>query len=167
MSAFVFSSLGASSVRLISWSHLHLSGRFLNFFLLKRWVNGQMYSGKSSGFVLSGFFPILPLSCSCLSSVSMSLVCLELNHISLCVIVQFPEHLINLMVPFFQLTSRLCLTNQSCPKNISVPSRSIMAASRDSLCPLITTSRSAILVTSQFFVPSALITLKEKSIFFV
>ena len=97
----------------------------------------------------------------------MSLVCLELNRIFLCIIVQFSGHLVNLMVPFFQLTSRLCLTSQSCPKNISVPSKSITTASNVSLCPLILTSRGATLVTSPFFIPSALNTLKEKLIFLV
>jgi len=137
-----FSSLGASSVRLILWSHSHLSGSFSNFFLLKRWVNGQIYSGRSSGFVLSGSLLILPLSCSILS-VTVSLVRLELNHISLCVIVQLPRHLVNLMVPFLQLTSGLCLTSQSCPKNISIPFKSITATSRVSLCLLISNSRGA------------------------
>ena len=126
-----------------------------------------MYSGRSSGFVLSGSFPISPLSCSWLSFVSISLVCLELNRISLYVTVQFSGHLINWMVLFLQLTSRLCLTNQSCPKNISVPSKSVTAASKVSLCPLISISRGTTLVTSPFFVPSVLNTSKEKSIAFV
>ena len=125
-----------------------------------------MYSGKSSGFAGSGSLPISPLSCSVLS-VAVSFVHLELNRISLCVIVQLPGHLMNLMVPFFQLTSGLCLTNQSCPKNMSIPSKSITATSRVSLWPLISTSRGATLVTSPFFVPSALNTSKEKLIFFV
>ena len=130
-------------------------------------MNDQMYSGKSSRFVLSGSFPISLLSCSWLSFVSVSLVRLELNCISLCIIMQFPGHLVNLMVPFLQLTSGLCLTSQSCPKNISIPSKSITATSKVSLCLLISISRGATLVTSPFFVPSVLNTLKEKSIDFV
>ena len=118
-----------------------------------------MYSGRSSGFILSGSFPISPLS--------YSLVLLVSNCISLCFIVQFPGHLVNLIVPFFQLTSRLCLTSQSCSKNRSVPSKSITAASYISLCQLISISRGTILVTSLFFVPSALNTSKEKFISFV
>ena len=129
-------------------------------------MKGRMYSGKSSGFVLSGFLPISPLFYSVLS-VAISLVCLELNRMFLCIIVQLPEHLVNLMVPFFQLTSGLCLTSQSCPKNISVLSKSVTAASRVSLCLLISISRGATLVTSPFFVPSALNTSKEKSIDFI
>ena len=120
-----------------------------------------MYSGKSSGFVLSGPLPTLPLSCS------VSFVLLELNRISLCVIVQLPGHLVNLIVLFFQLTSGLCLTNQSCSKNMSVLSKSVTAASSFYLWLLILISRGAILVTSLFFVLSALNTSKEKSIDFV
>ena len=129
-------------------------------------MKGRMYLGRSSGFVGSGSLPISPLSCSVLS-VTISFVRLELNHISLCVIIQLPGHLVNLMVPVFQLTSGLCLTNQSCPKNMSVLSKSVTTASSVSLCPLISTSRGATLVTSPFFVPSVLNTSKEKSIFLV
>ena len=160
----MFNSFGASSVRFISWSHSHLSGNFSNFFLLNKCVKGQMYSGKSSGFVLSGSFLISPLSCSLLSVVSVALVLLDLNHMFLCFIVQFLRHLVNLIIPFFQLISRLCLTSQSCSRNMSVLPKSIIAASRVSLYLLILTSRGAILVISPFFVPLALNTSKEKFI---
>ena len=143
---------------------MNLTGSFSNFFLLNRCVNGQIYSSRSSGFVLSGSFPISPLSCVVVFFVSISFVLLVLNRMSSYFIVQFPGHLVNLMILFFQLTSRLCLTSQSCPKNISVPSRSVTAASRVSLCLLISISRGATLVTSLFFVLSALKTSKEKSI---
>ena len=73
----------------------------------------------------------------------------------------------NLMVLFFQLTSGLCLTSQSCSRNMSIPSKSITATSRVSLCLLILISRSATLVTSLFLVPLVLNTSKEKSIGFV
>ena len=126
-----------------------------------------MYSGKSSGFILFCFFPISPLSCFLLSVVSITLVLLDLNHMSLCFIVQFPRHLVNLMVLFFQLTSGLCLISQLCPKNMSIPSKSVTVASSFSLCLLISISRGAILVTSLFFVPLALNTSKEKFIGFV
>ena len=69
-----------------------------------------MYSGKSSGFVLSGFLPISLLSCSVISIVFVLLV---LNLMSSCFIVHCPGHLVNYIVPFFQLTSGLCLTSQS------------------------------------------------------
>ena len=117
-----------------------------------------MYSGKSSGFILS---------CSLLSVVSIALVLLDLNHMSSCFIVQFPGHLVNLIVPFFQLTSGLCLTSQSCPGNMFVLFKSVTATSNVSLYPLILTSRDATLVTSPFFVLSALNTSKEKFIGFV
>ena len=35
------------------------------------------------------------------------------------------------------ITSGLCLTSQLCPKNMSVPARSVTTASSFSLCPLI------------------------------
>ena len=170
------------------WSHLHLSSSFLNFFflfifflylylsfpdlslflhylfMLNRYVNSWIYSSKSSGSVLSGFFLISPLSCFLLSVVFVALVLLELNHMSLCFIVQFPGHLVNLIIPFFQLTSGLCLTNQLCPRNMSVPSRSVTPASKVSLCPLISIPRGATLVTSLFFVPLVLNTSNKKFI---
>ena len=57
------------------------------------------------------------------------------------------------MVLFFQLTSGLCLTSQLCPKKMSVPSKSVTAASNVSLYLLILIFRGATLVTSPFFVP--------------
>jgi len=124
-------------------------------------MKDQIYSGKSSGFVLSSFFPI-----SLLSYVIVSIACvfLVLNHTSWCFIVQLPGHLVNFIVPFFQLTSGLCLTSQSCTRNISVPFKSITATSSYSLYLFILTSRGATLVTSPFFVLSALNTSNEKFI---
>ena len=156
--------MGASSVKFISWSYFRFSGSFSNFFLLNKYINGQIYSSRSSGFVLSGSFPISPLSYIVVFFVFISFVLLVLNCMSSCFIVQFPGHLVNLMVPFFQLTSRLYLTSQSCPKNMLVPSRSITATSKISLCLLISISRSATLVTSPFFVLSVLKTSKAKFI---
>ena len=112
-----------------------------------------MYSGRSSVFVILGSLPILLLSCSLFSIVCILLV---LNLISLYFMVQLPGHLVNLIVPLFQLTSGLCLTSQSCPRNMSVSFRSITAASNHSLCLLTSISRDAILVTSLFLVPSVL-----------
>jgi len=48
-----FNSFGVSSSRLISWSYSLISSSFSNFFLLNKWVNGWMYSNKSSRFVRS------------------------------------------------------------------------------------------------------------------
>ena len=67
----------------------------------------------------------------------------------------------NFIVPLFQSTSGLCFTNQSYPKNMSIPFKSVTAASIHSLCPLISTSSSANCVTSLFFVLSALKTLNN------
>ena len=86
---------------------------------------------------------------------------------SLCFIIQLPGYLINLMVPFFQLISRLCLTSQSCLQNMFIPFKSVTAASNCSLWPLILIYRDATLVTSPFFVLSALKTLNEKLIGFI
>ena len=124
-------------------------------------MKGQIYSGKSFGFILSSFFPILSLSCAV---VSIAWVLLVLNLISWCFILQLPGHLINFIVPFFQLTSGLYLTNQLWPKNMSVLFKSVIVAFSYSLCPLISISRDATLVTSPFFVPSTLKTLNEKFI---
>ena len=127
-------------------------------------MKGQVYSGKSSGFVLSGSLPISLLSCSV---VSVAFVLLVLNYMSSCFIIHCSGHLVNHIVPFFQLTSRLCLTSQSWPKNISVPSNSVTTASNCSLWLLISISREATFVTSPFFIPSVLKTSNEKFIGFV
>ena len=124
-------------------------------------MKGQIYSSKSSRFVLSGSFPISPLS-----YVVISIICVlfVLNHTSWCFIIQLSRHLINFIVPFFQLTSGLCLTSQSYPRNIYVLFKSVTATSSYSLCLFILTSRGATLMISLFFVPSALNTLNEKFI---
>ena len=128
---------------------------------ITRWVKGQMQSRRSSGFVRSSFFPIF------CCSLSFSVVCVllfDINDMSWWFILQVLEHLVNFIVPLFQSTSGLCFTNQSYSKNMSMPFRSVTAASIRSLCPLIYTSSSTNLVTSLFFVPSALKTLKDLSI---
>ena len=99
--------------------------------------------------------------------VSIAYVLLVLNSMSWCFILQLSRHLINFMVLFFQLTSRLCLTSQSCPRNISMPFKSITIASSCSMCPLTSISRDITLVTSLFFVPSVLNTSNEKLIGFI
>ena len=124
-------------------------------------MKGWIYSGKSTGFVLSSSFPISPLSCVVISIVCVLLV---LNLMSWCFIVQLSRYLVNFIVPLFQLTSGLYLTSQLCLRNISVPFKSVTAASSCFLCPFISTSRGAILVTSLFFVPSVLNTSNEKFI---
>ena len=111
-----------------------------------------------------GSFPISPLSCFL---VSIACVLLVLNSMSWCFILQDSGHLIDYIVSFFQLTSGLCLTIQSCSKNISIPFRSVTAASSYSLCLLILISKSATLVTFPFFVLFALKTSNKKLISFV
>ena len=96
--------------------------------------------------------------------VSVACIILVLNLTSWYFIVQLHGHLVNFIVPFFQLTSRLCLTSKLCPRNISVLFKSITEASSCFLCLFILTSRDATLVISLFFVPSALNTSNEKFI---
>ena len=74
------------------------------------------------------------------------------------------EHLVNFIIPLSQSTSGLCFTNQSYFKNISMPFRSVTAASICSLCLLISTSNGVNLVTSPFFVLSTLKTSNDLSI---
>ena len=148
-------------MRFILWSYSLHSSSFSNFFLLNKCVNGQIYLGKSSGFVVLDSLPILLLSCSLLSVVCVLLV---LNSISWCFILQLPGHLTNFIVLFFQLTFGLCFINQSWFKNVSVPFKSVTAASNCSLCLLIVISRGTTLVTSPFFIPSVLKTSNEKFI---
>ena len=114
--------------------------------------------------MLSSFLPISPLSCSL---IFIAFVLLVLNLMSSCFIVQLSRHLVKLMVLFSQLTSGLCLTSQLYSKNMSVLFKSVIATSNCSLWLLISISRGATLVTSPFFVLSALKTSNEKLISFV
>ena len=123
-----------------------------------------MYSGKFSGFVVLDFFPILPLFCFLFS---MAYVLLVLNSMSWCFILHNPRHLVNHIVLFFQLTSGLYLASQSCPKNMSVLFKSVTAVSSCSLFLLISISKGTTLVTSLFFVLSALNILNKKLIGFI
>ena len=108
-----------------------------------------------------GFFSISPLSYSLLSVIYILLV---LNSMFWCFILHNSRHLVNCIILFFQLTSRLCLTSQLCFKNISVLFKSITAASSHSLYLLILISRGATLVTFLFFVLFTLKTLNKKLI---
>ena len=127
-------------------------------------VNGWMYLGKSFGFVISGSLPIFLLFYSLLS---VACVLLVLNLISWCFILQLSRHLVNCIIPFFQLTSGLCLTNQLYLRNMSILFKSITTASSCFLYLLISISRDAILVTSLFLVLFTLKTLNKKFIGFV
>ena len=77
---------------------------------------------------------------------------------------QLSRYLVNFIILFFQLTSRLCLTSQLWPKNIFTPFKSVTAASSCSLCLSISISRGTTLVTSLFFILSVLKTLNKKFI---
>ena len=70
----------------------------------------------------------------------------------------------NYIVSLLQSTSGLCFTNQSYPKNMSVPFGSMTAVLICSLCSLISTSSGTNHITSPFFIPSVLKTLNDLSI---
>ena len=99
-----------------------------------------------------------------MSDVSIACILLVLNSIFWYFILHDPRHLVNYILPFFQFTSGLCLTNQSCSKNMSTPFKSITATSMYSLYLLILISSGATFVTFLFLVPSVLYTLNEKFI---
>ena len=156
--AFALSSFSASSIKLISWSHFHLSGSFSNFFLLNKCVNSWMYFERSLGFVGSGSLSP-PFDSS--SSFGSSLFDHRVNHIDLCSVLQCPRHLVNHMTLFFQSTSRLCSTSQLCPRNRSVSLISDTTASICSMCPfkLISKGTNSLIVFSPFLDLSKLYTL--------
>ena len=158
------SSFGASSVRLILWFYSHHSSNFLNFFLLNKHIKGWMYSERSSGFVRSSS---LPISCYSLSCISIAYALLVLNVMFWWSVQHVFGHLVNHIVPIFQFTSRLYLTNQSYPKNMSVLFRLVTAASIFFLCLLISTSSGTNHVTSPFLVLFVLKTLNTISADFV
>ena len=136
----------------------------MNFFLLNKCVKGQIYSGRSSRFIESGF---LPISCCSLSWLSIFYAHLVLNSISWYFVLHNLEHLVNYILSSFQFTSGLYLTNQLCPRNISVLFKSVTTTLMYSLCLLILTLSSTILVTSLFLVLFTLNTSKKKSTSFV
>ena len=67
----------------------------------------------------------------------------------------------------FQFTSRLCLTNQLYPRNMSMLFKSVTAALICSMCLLISSSSSANYITSPFLVLSVLKILNNLSISFI
>ena len=83
---------------------------------------------------------------------------------SWCFVLHVLGHLMNCIVPLFQSISELCFTNQSYPKNMSVPFKSMTAALICSLCLLISTSSGTNRITSPFFVSSTLKTSNYLSI---
>ena len=108
-----------------------------------------MYSRRSSGFVGSSF---LPISCCPLSYLSIACALLVLNIISWCFVLYVFGHFINHIVLLSQFTSRLYLTNQLCPRNMSILFKSIIAVSICFLCLLISTLSGANLIISLFLV---------------
>ena len=79
-------------------------------------------------------------------------------------VLYFFGHPVNYIVLLFQFTSRLCLTNQLYPKNMSIPFKSVTTMSIFSVCPLVFSSSGTNLITSLFLVLSALKTSNDLSI---
>ena len=78
----------------------------------------------------------------------------DVKDMSWCCVLYSLRHLVNCIVPVFQFTSGLCLTNQLYPKNISVLFKSVTAMFICSVCLLISSSSNTNLITSPFLVPS-------------
>ena len=117
-----------------------------------------MYFGRSSRFVGSSSLPISYCSLSC---VSVACIFCVLNDISQYCILHVFRHLVNHIVPEFQFISKLYLTNQSYPKNMSILFKSVIIVSIFSLFLLISTSSSVYHVTSLFLVLFVLKTLNN------
>ena len=77
------------------------------------------------------------------------------------------EYLINYIVPIFQFTSRLCLTNQSYSRNMFMLFKLVTATLICSLCLLISTSSGTNHITFLFLVLSALKTSNTMSTSFI
>ena len=124
-------------------SYSHWSDSFSIIFWMIFWVCG------SSSF---------PISCCLLSwsFVGCTLLFFNVKSISWCYVLHVFGHLVNHIISVSQFTSGLCLTNQSYPKNMFIPFKSMTAVSICSLCLLISTSSNVNYVTFPFFVPSIL-----------
>jgi len=95
-----------------------------------------MYSGRFFRFIGSSFLPIFYCP---LSYISIIYAFLVLNVISWCFVLHIFGHFVNYIIPLSQFTSRLCLTNQSCPRNMFVLFKSITIMLIFSLYLLIST----------------------------
>ena len=152
------SCFGVSSVKLILWSHSHLSGSFSNFFLLNKYMNSWTYFGRSSGFVgLGSLSP--PFDSS--SFFSNNYLNYGINLIDSCSVLQCPGYLVNCITSSFQSTSGLCSTSQSCSRNkfVSLISNTTVSICLMCLFELISRSTNSLIVFSPFLDPSELYTL--------
>ena len=149
---------GASSIKLISWSHSCLSGSFSNFFLLNKCVNGWIYFRRSSGFVRSSS---LSPPFDSFSSFGSSLLDHGVNRIDSCSVLQYSGHLVNCITSSFQSTSGLYSTSQSCPRNkfVFLISNTTVSIYLMCLFELISRSTNSLIVFSPFLDPSELYTL--------
>ena len=125
-----------------------------------------MYSGRSSKLVRSGSFSMFCCSLSWLS-ISYIFYVFDVNNMFWCCILHFFGYLVNCIVPKFQFTSGLCLTNQLYSKNMSILFKSVTAISIYSLCPLISSFSGTNYVISLFLGTSILKTLNDLFIGFV
>jgi len=129
-------------------------------------VNGQIYSGKSSGLVGSSFFLISCYSLSLLF-VDYNLHILDVNIISWYLILYFFGHFVNYILIIFQFTSELYLTNQLYSRNMFMPFKPITAMLIHSMYLLISSSNDINYVTSLSLVLSILKTLNDLFIGFI
>jgi len=114
-----------------------------------------MYSGRSFGFVRSSIFLMSYCHLFWLS-IGCNLLVLNVNNMFWYCILHSFVHSVNYIVPKFQFTSRLCLTNQSYPKNMTMLFKSVTVTSMCSLYSLISSSSGTNYITSPFLVLSVL-----------
>jgi len=114
-----------------------------------------MYSSKFSRLARSYSFPVSYYHLS-LSSIGCSFHVFDIKIMSWYLVLHSLEHLVNYIISIFQFTSRLCLTNQLYPKNMSMSFKFVTTVSICSMCLLISSSNSANCVTYLFLVLSAL-----------
>ena len=126
-----------------------------------KYILEDLFGFVESGFFLISYCPLSWLSVGCI------LLVLNVNNMFQYCVLHDLGHLVNCIVPIFQFTSRLCLTNQSYSRNMSVLFKSMTIISILFLCPLTSIFNSMNLVTSPFLVLFALKTLNDMSASFV
>jgi len=99
--------------------------------------------------------------CCPLLYISIIYAFLVLSVISWCFVLHIFGHFVNYIIPLSQFTFKLCLTNQLCPRNMSVPVKSITIMLIFSLYLLISTLSGVNHINSLFFVLFALNTLNN------
>ena len=119
-----------------------------------------MYLGRSSGLVMSSSFLISCYSLFLLS-VGCSLHVFDIKVMFWYLILHFLGHFVNYIVPVFQFTSGLYLTNPLYSRNMSMLFKFVTAMSIHSIYPLISGSSGVNCITSPFLVLFTLKTLNN------